>query len=176
MHLNLQIRRLNLQIRRGFQRLGETLLRGGIDLKSWDRSGAASVSHFAAIGLLLHAFSFVVGLSATAQAETNFDIAICKEYGQRHQSQSIVFRRLRKLSNLPTIHQQFTLFHVGESLRDSQTRRLDLQTKRLLLRQDKEFELDVVDLAKDPLAAGPLARSTTRNSKPDNAPGRKAYT
>jgi hypothetical protein len=33
-----------------------------------------------------------------------------------------------------------------------------------VLRQDKEFGLVVVDLAKDPLAAGPLARSTTRNS------------
>jgi hypothetical protein len=32
-----------------------------------------------------------------------------------------------------------------------------------VLRQDKEFALEVVDLAKDPLAAGPLARSTTRN-------------
>jgi hypothetical protein len=33
----------------------------------------------------------------------------------------------------------------------------------VVLRQDKEFELEVVDLAKDPLAAGPLARSTARN-------------
>jgi hypothetical protein len=40
---------------------------------------------------------------------------------------------------------------------------------RLLLRQDKEFGLDVVDLAKDPLAAGPLARSTTRNLNLDEA-------
>jgi hypothetical protein len=39
----------------------------------------------------------------------------------------------------------------------------------LVLRQDKEFGLAVVDLAKDPLAAGPLARSTTRNSIPDKA-------
>jgi hypothetical protein len=39
----------------------------------------------------------------------------------------------------------------------------------LLLRQDKEFGLVVVDLAKDPLAAGPLARSTTRNSNLDQA-------
>jgi hypothetical protein len=30
-----------------------------------------------------------------------------------------------------------------------------------MLRQVKEFRLEVVDLAKDPLAAGPLARSTT---------------
>ncbi len=35
----------------------------------------------------------------------------------------------------------------------------------VVLRQDKAFGLEVVDLAKDPLAAGPLARSTTRNSK-----------
>ncbi len=41
--------------------------------------------------------------------------------------------------------------------------------RRLVLCQDKEFGLEVVDLAKDPLAAGPLARSTTRNSKPDKA-------
>ncbi len=40
---------------------------------------------------------------------------------------------------------------------------------RLLLRQDKEFGLVVVDLAKDPLAAGPLARSTTRDSNLDKA-------
>jgi hypothetical protein len=33
----------------------------------------------------------------------------------------------------------------------------------LVIRQDKEFVLEVVDLAKDPLAAGPLARFTTRN-------------
>ena len=39
----------------------------------------------------------------------------------------------------------------------------------LVLRQDKEFGLEVVDLAKDPLAAGPLARSTTRNSILDKA-------
>ncbi len=39
----------------------------------------------------------------------------------------------------------------------------------VVLRQDKEFGLEVVDLAKDPLAAGPLARSTTRNSKLDKA-------
>ena len=32
-----------------------------------------------------------------------------------------------------------------------------------MLRQDKEFGVEVVDLAKDPLDAGPLARSTTRN-------------
>jgi hypothetical protein len=39
----------------------------------------------------------------------------------------------------------------------------------LVLRQDQEFGLEVVDLAKDPLAAGPLARSTTRNSNLDKA-------
>ena len=39
----------------------------------------------------------------------------------------------------------------------------------LVLRQDKEFGVVVVDLAKDPLAAGPLARSTTRDSNLDNA-------
>jgi hypothetical protein len=33
--------------------------------------------------------------------------------------------------------------------------------KDLLLRQDRTFRLVVVDLAKDPLNAGPLARSTT---------------
>jgi hypothetical protein len=33
-----------------------------------------------------------------------------------------------------------------------------------VLRQDKKFGLEVVDLAKDPFAAGPLARSTTRTS------------
>ncbi len=38
-----------------------------------------------------------------------------------------------------------------------------------MLRQDKEFGLNVVDLAKDPIATGPLARSTTRNSKLDRA-------
>jgi hypothetical protein len=38
--------------------------------------------------------------------------------------------------------------------------------------QDKKFGVEVVDLAKDPLAAGPLARSTTRNSNPDKAPER----
>jgi hypothetical protein len=38
-----------------------------------------------------------------------------------------------------------------------------------VLRQDKELGLLVVDLAKDPLAAGPLARSTTRNSNLDKA-------
>ncbi len=42
---------------------------------------------------------------------------------------------------------------------------------RLVLRQDKEFGLNVVDLAKDPIATGPLARSTTRNSKLDRALG-----
>ncbi len=41
----------------------------------------------------------------------------------------------------------------------------------LVLGQDKAFGLEVVDLAKDPLAAGPLARSTTRNSKLDEALG-----
>ena len=39
-------------------------------------------------------------------------------------------------------------------------------TGRLVLRQDKEFGLAVVDLAKDPLAAGPLARSTTVSAEP----------
>ncbi len=43
-----------------------------------------------------------------------------------------------------------------------------------MLRQDKEFGLDVVDLAKDPLAAGPLARSTTRNLNLDEALGLEA--
>jgi hypothetical protein len=43
-----------------------------------------------------------------------------------------------------------------------------------VLRQDKEFGLDVVDLAKDPLAAGPLARSTTRNLNLDEALGLEA--
>ncbi len=38
-----------------------------------------------------------------------------------------------------------------------------------MLRQDQEFGLEVVDPAKDPLAAGPLARSNTRNSKLDKA-------
>ena len=41
--------------------------------------------------------------------------------------------------------------------------------RHLPLRHDKGFELVVVDLAKDPLAAGPLARSTTRNSNLDKA-------
>jgi hypothetical protein len=41
--------------------------------------------------------------------------------------------------------------------------------KALVLREDKEFGLEVVDLAKDPLAAGPLARSTTRNLNLDKA-------
>ena len=41
--------------------------------------------------------------------------------------------------------------------------------RHLPLRHDKGFELVVVDLAKDPLAAGPLARSTTRNSSLDKA-------
>jgi hypothetical protein len=36
-------------------------------------------------------------------------------------------------------------------------------------RQEKDFALEVVDLAKDPLAAGPLARSTTRHSILANA-------
>jgi hypothetical protein len=40
----------------------------------------------------------------------------------------------------------------------------------LVLRQEKEFELVVVDLAKDPFAAGPLARSTPRNSNHCKAP------
>jgi hypothetical protein len=39
----------------------------------------------------------------------------------------------------------------------------------LVLRQDKDLGLEVVDLAKDPIAAGPLARPTTRNSNPDKA-------
>ena len=39
----------------------------------------------------------------------------------------------------------------------------------LVLRQDKEFGLEVVDLAKDPFSAGPLARSTTRNLILDKA-------
>jgi hypothetical protein len=43
------------------------------------------------------------------------------------------------------------------------------ENRTLVFRQDKEFGLVVVDLAKDPLAAGPLARSTTRNSNPDKA-------
>ncbi len=51
--------------------------------------------------------------------------------------------------------------HPAESFFDSRT--------ALVLRQDKEFGLEVVDLAKDPLAAGPLARSTTRNSNLDKA-------
>ncbi len=42
------------------------------------------------------------------------------------------------------------------------------ETQRVLL-QDQEFGLEVVDPAKDPVAAGPLARSTTRNSNPDKA-------
>jgi hypothetical protein len=41
--------------------------------------------------------------------------------------------------------------------------------RRLVLRQDMEFGLVVVDLAKDPLVAGPLARSTTRNLNLDKA-------
>ncbi len=36
---------------------------------------------------------------------------------------------------------------------------------RLLLRQDEAFRLEVADPAKDPVAEGPLATSTTRNSK-----------
>jgi hypothetical protein len=40
-----------------------------------------------------------------------------------------------------------------------------------VLHQDKEFGLEVVDLAKDPLAAGTLARSTTQNLNHDKAPG-----
>ncbi len=39
----------------------------------------------------------------------------------------------------------------------------------VVLRLDKAFGLEVVDLAKDPLAAGRLARSTTRNSKLEKA-------
>ena len=39
----------------------------------------------------------------------------------------------------------------------------------MVLRQDEEFGLVVVDLAKDPLAAGPLARSTPRNLNLDKA-------
>ena len=41
----------------------------------------------------------------------------------------------------------------------------------IALSQDKVFavEVVVVDLAKDPFAAGPLARSTIRNSNVDNA-------
>ena len=35
--------------------------------------------------------------------------------------------------------------------------------------QDKEFGLEVVDLAKDPFDAGPLARSTTRSLILDKA-------
>ncbi len=46
-----------------------------------------------------------------------------------------------------------------------------LENSLLVLRQDKEFGLEVVDLAKDPLAAGPLARSTTRNLILDKALG-----
>ncbi len=53
--------------------------------------------------------------------------------------------------------------------------------KTPVLRQDEEFGLDVVDLAKDPIpkdhvAAGPSARSTTGNSTPDKAPGKTIYT
>jgi hypothetical protein len=43
------------------------------------------------------------------------------------------------------------------------------EPEALVLRQDKEFGLEVVDLAEDPLAAGPLARSTTRNLILDKA-------
>ena len=42
-----------------------------------------------------------------------------------------------------------------------------------VLRHEKEFGVKVVDLAKDPFAAGPLARSTTRNSSLDKALRRK---
>jgi hypothetical protein len=45
----------------------------------------------------------------------------------------------------------------------------DFRSDLLVLRQDKEFGLEVVDLAKDPLPAGPLARSTTRNLNLDKA-------
>jgi hypothetical protein len=40
-----------------------------------------------------------------------------------------------------------------------------------VLRQENEFGLVVVDLAKHPLAAGTLARSTIRNSNLDKAVG-----
>ncbi len=46
----------------------------------------------------------------------------------------------------------------GQGARESSSR---------VLRQENEYGLEVVDLAKDPLAAGPLAGATTRNSKPD---------
>ena len=46
----------------------------------------------------------------------------------------------------------------------------------LVLRQDKELGADVVDLAKDPLAAGPLARSTTGVSNLDKALARSFLT
>lgn len=49
---------------------------------------------------------------------------------------------------------------------------LNVLTSGPVLRQNKEFELDVVDLAKDPVPAGPLARSTTRNSHLDEAESR----
>ena len=39
----------------------------------------------------------------------------------------------------------------------------------LVFGRDEEFGLAVVDPAKDPVAAGPLARFTTRNSHPDKA-------
>ena len=39
-----------------------------------------------------------------------------------------------------------------------------------MLLQDKEFGLVVVDLARDPLAAGPSARSATGKQNPDKAP------
>ena len=38
-----------------------------------------------------------------------------------------------------------------------------------VLRKDEAFELEVVDLAKDPLATGPFARSTTENSSLEKA-------
>ncbi len=46
---------------------------------------------------------------------------------------------------------------------------MDIPVRLCFDRQDKEFGLDVVDLAKDPVAAGPSARSTTRNAKLDKA-------
>ena len=40
---------------------------------------------------------------------------------------------------------------------------------RLVVRQAQDLELDVVDLVKDPNAAGPLTRSTTLKSNLDKA-------
>ena len=62
---------------------------------------------------------------------------------------------------------------VGDWMRRDKTPTLKNQQAKhttLVIDQDKEFGFAAVDLAKDPPAAGPLAKSTTRHQALDKAP------